>query len=96
MPWFITTIVMKEVGVPDSRTFGFYNSHVDAYNAINNNIGNMHECLYRNLVLEYIEEGIHPNVYSRYWWKWSNEKNKWMEDEYPPKYLSQITNWAIG
>jgi hypothetical protein len=101
MPWFITAIQVKEVGVPDSRTFGFFNSHVDAFKAVEKNVGNMHECLYKHLVVEYIEEGIHPCVYSRYWWKWEDkstyfEPSHWVEDKYPPAYLTQLTNWGIG
>lgn len=92
MPWFISS-VCSENNI--TRTFGFKNSYADAYKAICANDGNMQECLYDYLVLEYIEEGIHPMVLSKKWFKWDKDNNKWIE-YIAPEELKNITNFALG
>jgi len=103
MPWFLTSVMsMKTIeSLPPNRniikrTFGFYNAYHGAYKAIQDNIGNMRECLYDYLVLEYIEEGIHPAVHMTDWWQWSNSHNDWYFIGNSPEEFKGITNWALG
>lgn len=101
MPWFITGIAAKErdiksphlLKVSAQRTFGFYNSYRDACQAIKENIGDMHECLYNYLILEYIEEGIFPHVHTIEWWEW---KDKQWKRRVKPEGLWNTSNWALG
>lgn len=55
MPWFITAIIGKnnsqyesipEAKLNNHRTFGFYNTHLEAREAVIENRGSMCECLY--------------------------------------------------
>ena len=96
MPWFITAIHSK-YGSPDTRCFGFFNTYNEAYNAIENNSGDMHEYLYNYIVLEYMETGIHPYVRAVDWWKWVDSEKKWVyiSKKDWPEY-SNMSNWALG
>lgn len=114
MPWFITSICGKETmekmakGYADigkshrlpsrKRTFGFYNSYNEAHRAVTENRCNLCECLYDYVVVEYIEEGIHPMVHAVDWWRWDQEKNRWIylpQKDWPEEFQS-ICNWALG
>lgn len=86
----------------ESRTFGFFNTHNEAYKAISENQGSMCESLYDYLVLEYIEEGIHPEVRSESWFKWDEEychpdmsHGRWISCGKPEEFRG-ICNWSIG
>jgi hypothetical protein len=81
--------------VKDKRTFGFFDSHTEAYNAIRENRGDMHECLYNRLVLEYIEGGIHPEVWHSEWYYWDSTKRSWEPGVVPSDFAGTV-NWAIG
>ena len=111
MPWFITSIIGKETLEKQARecgihkrylsrkhTFGFYNTYNEAYTAVKENRGNMEECLYDYLVMEYIEPGIHPMVHSEQWWRWNGADRKWefLDANNKPSEFIQICNWALG
>lgn len=110
MPWFITAICTKETmeevsnqsknpiyTPPVNRTFGFYNSYNEAYEAIVQNRGSMDECLYDYIVLEYIECGIHPVVHAEEWFKWSQSDRMWNYlGKNRPKEFGFVCNWALG
>ncbi len=112
MPWFITAICSKETldslakdhptlkqWIPSrKRTFGFYNTYNEAYEAIEENRGSMEECVYDYIIMEYIEPGIHPQVHSVQWWAWDIDKRCWKflaEDDSPKEFFG-ICNWALG
>jgi hypothetical protein len=109
MPWFITSICSDEIldklrremsnqkYERPQRTFGFFNTKEEVCNAIKNNFGNMEECFYDYIVLEYIEPGIHPTVHAIEWYKWSNIANRWFSiDKKCPKEFEKLTNFALG
>lgn len=77
----------------DHRCFGFYDSFNKAWEAVKENRMNMHECLYTNLVIEEINEGIHPQVVNEWWYKWEN--NGWAKCEKPERFTG-IVNFALG
>lgn len=95
--WFITSIVLK---TREQHTFGFYSKYNDAIEAIKNNTGNMEECLYDTLVLEYIEEGIHSLSHLAEWFVWSprtpTQKKGWTPIEKCPDEFVGIINFALG
>jgi hypothetical protein len=98
--WFITAIATSKdsiknpsLNVRSHRTFGFYEHHWDAYKAVRDNVGSMHECLYDYIIIECIEEGIHPVVLQEEWYRW--DEKKW-EATTKPKEFKGIVNWALG
>lgn len=97
MPWFITAITKDG---KSQRTFGFFNHYYRAYEAIKKDEGSMCECLYDYIVMEYIEDGIHPQVHAEYWWEWWDQHQKWVPGyigERPePFRKSSLTNFALG
>jgi hypothetical protein len=109
MSWFITAICSDEclsklhLELNDpayerpQRTFGFFDRYHEAFLAIKDNTGNMHEYLYDYIVLEYIEPGIHPKVHSVELYKWSNLLNRWIyADKTNVPELKLLTNFALG
>ena len=103
MPWFITSIISDDTlsrfphyKSTRSRTFGFYNTFNEAYEAVMENRGNMVECLYSYLVMEYIEPGIHPMVHVEEWFKYEDFTKKWVLLSKKPKEYEGIINWALG
>lgn len=103
MPWFLTSILSKETveNNPhyknlEQRTFGFYNHYYDAYKAVHENYGNMCECLYDYLVMEYIEEGIHPLSHKEEWFIFDTKLNRWVSLEKCPLEFEGLTNFALG
>jgi len=97
MPWFITSVLIKDKNLPhSSRVFGFYEKYIDAYEAVNTNRGSMNECLYNYLVVEYIEEGIHPHVHKEEWWNWNDTLTRWEMMSGKPYFSDGIINWALG
>lgn len=106
MPWFLTSIIGKRVANAmvtmnngrkyyDSRPFGFYNLEKDALKAVVKNRCNMHEALYEFLVIEHIEEGVHPPVENEEWFRWDYKKNCWKRCRRPKQFLGLI-NFALG
>lgn len=108
MPWFLTSIIGKRVAKGlseppsscgykwhDKRTFGFYECRDSAEIAVLKNKCNMHEGLYEFLVIEHIEEGVHPLTLSEKWYRWDYEKHHWKECRRPKQFLGTI-NWALG
>ena len=79
----------------DKRTFGYFKLYDAAKNAIDNNTGNMQECWYNYLVLEYIPEGIHGKAENEEWFEWYDKDGAWIECE-KPAWAQGIVNWAIG
>lgn len=98
MPWFITAVTLKKESerIPSHRVFGFFNSYADAWNTIKNNSGDLHECLYKYLVLEYIEEGIHPQVFVTEYYEWIDNKWEYLHSNHAPEDINYVSNWALG
>lgn len=100
--WFITAVKAsrESIGNPTllvdtHRTFGFYKERSNACEAIDENRGNMQECLYNFLVLEELAEGIHPEVRVELWYKWDEQWRRWIPCN-KPSDLEGIINWALG
>ena len=91
-------------GVSDSRCFGYYLTKKDAIEAVVENRGDLHECLYNYIVIELLPQGIHPIPEEELWFKWiidySNDTNEsidgfWIETN-KPEWSNHIVNWAFG
>lgn len=91
--WFITAIDSQYHRRGAIRTFGFFKNISDAQSAVENNQGEMHECLYDYLVLEKIDCGIHPLAQEEIWYTWKDER--WTPCE-EPEWANATTNWALG
>ncbi len=96
MPWFITSVSSDPDIQPHKRTFGFYDTYNQTHETVVNNRGNLQECLYDYLVIEYMEPGIHPLAYVEEWWEWNTQLHRWDKlQNKPKKYLGMIS-WAMG
>jgi hypothetical protein len=91
---YFITAVKSHPYPPNHRTFGYFEDHRSAREAIKNNYGDMYEYYYDFLVLEKIGVGIHPDVESETWFQWVNSVGEWRQVEKPSWAL--CTNWALG
>lgn len=98
--YFITTLIGKDTlkkhpyyKTTNCRCFGYFKLLTDAINAVEKNMGSMQECLYTYLVIEEMEQGVHPISTLELWYKW--EDGKWVSCERPEEFLGTI-NFSIG
>lgn len=94
--FFITA--MKELPILNSnggetRTFGYYHEFSEADHAVQTNYLDMHEYLYKYIVIEEIEKGVHANVINKWWYQYNHETNTF---EPIDNVDSVFTNFAIG
>lgn len=100
--WFITAIAVNRIGDKittinrPTRTFGFFDHYSEALSAVEQNQGSLHECLYDYIVIECIEEGIHPMVLKEEWFWWVKENNRWEDGIEKPEEFKGTVNWALG
>lgn len=76
-----------------TRTFGYYNEFEEADQAVKENRLDMHEYLYKYIIVEQIGQGIHPWVKNEWWYKYNPETN---EFEPIDNVDSIFTNFALG
>lgn len=104
--WFLTAIHVDmstlrrhpkgEIKVEKfTRTFGYKWGYPQAIEAVMENHGNMHECLYNYLVMERIGEGVHSLAKDEVWFKWSVRKQAWKPCK-KPNWSNGMVNWALG
>lgn len=79
----------------DKRTFGYYSSPVEALEAVLQNKSNLQEGLYDYVVIEAMEEGIHPISVKEDWFNWDKELNTWKRCEKPAEFKNTI-NFSLG
>lgn len=77
----------------DTRTFGYYNEFEEADQAVQENRLDMHEHLYRYIIVEEIGQGIHPWVENKWRYKYNHDTNKF---EPINNVDSVFTNFALG
>lgn len=77
----------------DTRTFGYYNEFEEADQAVQENRLDMHEYLYKYIIVEHIGQGIHPWVKNKWWYKYNHETNKF---ESINNVDTVFTNFALG
>jgi hypothetical protein len=99
MIWFVTSIYLAHAEDKESpwraeakRTFL---TEEEALDAVAQNRGNMHECLYNYLVIERTPSGIHALAESEQWYQWNETDNKWAFCT-KPTMLEGIISWAVG
>jgi hypothetical protein len=98
MIYTITSLIDKEgdeIWDLSNRTFGYYFHLSDAIKAVEENRGDIQECLYTHVVIEGLKEGIHPDIVEEVWFEWNKEQKKWVRLEEEPK-ISDFCNWAMG
>ena len=97
--YFITGIHIAKGVSPeqytDQRCFGFYSSLSDAACAVETNRCDIFENYYKYVVIEEINEGIHPAVVSEYWFEWDAVKQKYM-GTYRPLCVGNYCNFSFG
>lgn len=78
----------------DSRTFGHYRSLKRAMQAVRDNRGEMHECLYTYLVVESVPEGVLAQAKALHWFRWDGRKRGWTEIAETP--FPGVVNFGMG
>lgn len=93
-----------EIGIPNSRAFGWYGSEEEAVEAVNRNAGDIFEYYYDYCLIEEITDGIHGRVITEVWFHWDMEPKTvynyemgslWKNIE-KPAWSNNIINWSIG
>ena len=77
------------------RTFGFTKTFEDARFYLNKNHYDMRECLYDYAVVEEMNEGIHPDVVNRWFFKFDEDKGGFYQISEPKEFIG-YTNISIG
>jgi len=90
---FFITGVYKLETLFSSRCFGFYSNLNEAKEAIEKDVGSLHEGLYEFLVIEEIHPGIFPHVEKEFWFEWKDEK--WISSN-KPEELQGTINFSLG
>lgn len=85
----------KFLDIGDSRVFGYFRTLEQAKNALAKNTLNMHEYYYNYAIVEEIDEGIHPEVESRYFFEYNKELNGFLPIDEPIEFKHN-SNFAIG
>ena len=62
---------------------------------LNENVCDMHECLYEFAVIESIGQGIHSHAKEVAWFRWNEEKQGFFEIE-KPECTRNYSNYALG
>lgn len=105
MPYFITAIAFHP-GAPETyppgrklRCFGFFGTLERAIASVLENECDMHECLYNYIVVENLDEGIHPSVRKdnpeELWFEWSRDRERWIQTQ-KPDWSKGYLGWSIG
>jgi len=90
-----------ERNVFDSRCFGYYDTREKAVDAVINNVSDIQECYYDYVVIEELEQGIHPlpndliNYTHETWFVWNKNEEKWVRCE-KPTFSDRTCCWAVG
>lgn len=87
-----------------SRTWGWYPKLSQAKEAAEKNVGEMCECgWYNYLVIEEFNAGIYAlnmgpaaDEKVRWFYKWNEEQDKWVEMEEEPKFAKGVVNYGMG
>lgn len=89
---------LNSLGWPDFgdlRVVGWYSSYEKAELAVKENWADIFEYSYEYAFIEQIEEGLYPNVPSRWFFKW-NEDTKQYEHIQEPEGFKHFANFSIG
>jgi hypothetical protein len=75
------------------RCFGYYKEKEKAVNAVETNLYDMWETIYNYIVIENVEEGVHPFAKVVGWYKYNKELNK-----YEPIKIERtgFSNYSMG
>lgn len=81
--------------IEHSRCWGWYEEYEDARHDIENNVCDMHECLYKYALIERVEERTHPFPKKITWFKWNRDTEKYEECE-EPEPAKRIVGFCLG
>ena len=103
--WFLTGVSVDESTIirhptngeikikMDTHPFGYKFGKAEVLRAVQENEGEMHECLYNYLVIERIGQGVLALAKDEQWFKWND--GKWMACP-KPEWSNGLINWAHG
>lgn len=97
--YFITGIHVKKDSSPElfdeQRCFGYYHSLLHAILEVCDNECDIHENYYKYMVIEQIEEGIHPVVLDEVWYVWVECGQCYIPTD-RPACVDNYCNFALG
>ena len=93
MNYFVSTILIKDEKVEASRCIGYFENKDEAIEAIETNLGDMHEYTYNYAVIEELSSGLYPYDVEPIFFKWYSG-SKGYEKCVRPKALK--SKYAIG
>ena len=79
-----------------SQPWGFFEEKETAIQALNENWGDMHECVYPYAVIERLSPGLYPPPEERVWFQWMPKKNGFYEIETPECANDYTPSYAIA
>ena len=95
--FFITAFedLDEEWGIKNSRCFGFYQVFEDAERATKENWRDINETIYNYVVIEEMNEGIHPYAQQRWFYKFDYDKRLYYAI-IEPEEARRCCNFALG
>jgi hypothetical protein len=90
-----TLTVVNVVPEKSGGCIAWYASRDNALDAIESNLGDIHEGYFNYAVIEEVEEGQGCIAKVVAWFHWDKDYSKWMECE-RPKEFDGVCNWGIG
>lgn len=79
-----------------TRTFGYRETFEDAKEALEQNMCDMYEFLYKYAIVEKLGPYIHPEVEERHFFEWDDERKGFFEMKEIPEEFKNICNIALG
>lgn len=97
MIFTITAIATGPLGrIIYQRVFGYFEKEHDAAIAIYENRGEMHEHLYKYLVVEECYPGVHAVSSVKKWYEWNHNGKQWDLCEWPSDIPPNTINFSMG
>lgn len=89
--WTVTGVSEQHFS---TYTFGYFFDLSEALEAVAENRGNLHECLYDYVAVEAFKPGIGAISLDEFWYRWDMVKRKWQSCE-KPLFATGTVNWAF-
>lgn len=93
--YVVTTLYSDKNKIPRTRNVAILKEEIDAIDVVVGNYGDIHETNYDYALIEQLQPGLYPNVLKESWFKWNDEKERYIGCERPREF-AHIINFTIG
>lgn len=83
-------------GIGNSRCVGWFGTESDAKYVVENNCGDIWEYSYQYAVIEKIGSGLYQHPKKEIWYKWNDDKKRYIELSEKPDAIKNVVNFGIG